>query len=548
MVTMEATHTPAQAQTPQWEIGKVNSRNSKNLPYISPTPGRMPIVAYQPMPNLFRYMITDSIVAHNYREEFDEIIRSVKECGFNTVLSNGYFHQVDALFTAARNAKGPDGKKEGLATILLMSQNIISSFRIMDEINSHYRSKNYPDGILILDEPQYNDWGQVLTGIERYGDDKEALANLTWNRLTNAYAYLTELNPDKLVFASLGGAGDWWNGSKWIVSSNPPDRSPFSGNCKDTDEYLEALQLLFRPAVWCYDAYPFVILSDNCKKAGLTPWDTTNDQPEYFHVWTQSFYHNLERFCRQSQITGRPFWAYCMSSPGGNWNPETGNYNFYNPFPTKEQLRFEAFNALASGAQGILFWSYGMGDGKEAITPNSVEYIFSDAPLSAVISKSDNPDKMKVEFPYRQSELWNNVKTVVSEILKLEPIFFESTVKGLGHYCKGMDADKAYQYGGLAQASLPFGPVTSISPSEEGLLLSHIEKNGEDYLVIANHDAFKAQNNIRLRLADGYDYEPVWDNGSPADNTSRRKGISGNKLTINIPAGNFFILKFKKNL
>ena len=66
--------------------------------------------------------------------------------------------------------------------------------------------------------------------------------------------------------------------------------------------------------------------------------------------------------------------------------------------------------------------------------------------------------------------------------------------------------------------------------------------------MIANHDAFKAQNNIRLRLADGYDYEPVWDNGSPADNTSRRKGISGNKLTINIPAGNFFILKFKKNL
>ena len=64
------------------------------------------------------------------------------------------------------------------------------------------------------------------------------------------------------------------------------------------------------------------------------------------------------------------------------------------PIATEEYLRFEAFNALALGAQGIVYWSYAMQD------PNDNGYY-----QSAVVDKNGNPGPS-----------WNAVKQINKEI------------------------------------------------------------------------------------------------------------------------------------
>lgn len=115
--------------------------------------------------------------------------------------------------------------------------------------------------------------------------------------------------------------------------------------------YVNPFEEKFRPGVWSYDAYP---ISENA-------WG--------INMWVEAyrgFYGNLILFaCRTydhavngKEYEGRPFWAYVESMAMKSLNSD----NVLAPkFPKAKEsfMRYEAFAALAFGAQGIVYWTYG---------------------------------------------------------------------------------------------------------------------------------------------------------------------------------------------
>lgn len=122
------------------------------------------------------------------------------------------------------------------------------------------------------------------------------------------------------------------------------------GNLSSYAEYLEYIQNLLYPPVWFYDYYP--IRFSNGKT----------------YLNDNEFYYYLQMYYDVSVRTKRPFWTHCLCMPllsSCKVNLEgTDACDPYSlsssgiPIPTEGQLRFEAFNALAYGAQGIAFWFY----------------------------------------------------------------------------------------------------------------------------------------------------------------------------------------------
>lgn len=127
-------------------------------------------------------------------------------------------------------------------------------------------------------------------------------------------------------------------------------------------DYITPFEKNFAPGVWSYDVYP---IQQNA-------WGVYIDNNA-----CQNFYGNLIFYaCKTyghvvdgTRYIGRPFWAYVESMTMKAYN---GNKVLCPRFPKakEEYMRFEAFTALAFGAQGIKYWTYGDRD------PNASEVYF----------------------------------------------------------------------------------------------------------------------------------------------------------------------------
>lgn len=214
------------------------------------------------------------------------------------------------------------------------------------------------------------------------------------------------------------------------------------------EKYLEIIQNLFAPAVWSYDFYPFSI------KNGIM-------------VQNEYFYKYLELFSQQAKKTNRPFWAYCLSAYFKAYSVTNGirdKVSHESAKPTLESIKFEVFSALAYGAQGIVYWTYGLRKSEPLI-----EYI--EAPLDS----ENNP-----------TEIWNYVKKVNTLINRYSKVFYNSklmSVRHIGHHQIG-----------TTPLSFPFGPLSGMTISGKGALVSHLMTNNKNYLVIVSHDIENKQN------------------------------------------------------
>lgn len=263
-------------------------------------------------------------------------------------------------------------------------------------------------GWLFIDEPRYK--------------------NL--NELSQQYSALSIEVKGKLVYMNLiGGLGE-----------------AFTGNAKTYYDYLLYIQKLFSPPVWSYDLYPI------SQRNGKINVDYNN------------FYSNLEAISRISQETFRPFWSFCQSMAfKASWTDA--------PAPTLQYLKFEAYNALAYGAQGIVYWTYGL-------------------------RKSNDSEKYSsalVDLKGRKSKAWNDAQKVNKEIKKFNQVFFQCSVKEIRH-----TGDKIYK--DTKKLSGGFGPFNMVRSGSAGVVLSRIENNGEKYIVIINRDVMNNQK-ITLELS-----------------------------------------------
>ena len=285
--------------------------------------------------------------------------------------------------------------------------------------------------------------------------------------LQTQYFDLYRSDPNSLIFFNLIG----------VLSSY------FTGNFKSYPEYLEYIQKLFRPSLWSYDFYP-ILRKD---KKILVEHDV--------------FYYDLESIRNISRKTKRPFWAYCQSME------HTTSY-FDRPVAKEEFLRFEAFSALAYGAQGIVYWTYG-----QRVSTESEKY------YSALVNLDG-----------KKTPAWYAAKKVNNEIKRFNKVFYGCNVKDVRH-----TGDRIYK--GTRKLSGSFGPFKMIRSGEEGVMVSLIENNGKNYVVIVNRSVFNPQK-VTLELKTNNTLKNI-SIPSPVSYSWR------NEININLDKGGYVIFEGK---
>lgn len=170
-----------------------------------------------------------------------------------------------------------------------------------------------------------------------------------------------------------------------------------------------------------------------------------------------TFYENLEIVSSEARRVGWPFWAFGLV---------IGHYD-YAP-PVESDLRFEVFNALAYGAQGIQYFCYGYRD-----------------------PKGFNTTIVPIGKDGERTSIWYGMKNVNAEIQGLKEVFLDCEVIETGHLG---EVPK-----GARQLDRMPGPVSSIKCGRQGVLVSRIRNKDRNYIVIVNHEPRQRQK-VRLRF------------------------------------------------
>lgn len=175
--------------------------------------------------------------------------------------------------------------------------------------------------------------------------------------------------------------------------------------------------------------------------------DAKTNQRKLMPGW----YYTMEIMARQAKRSGRPLWAFALSS-------EHRVNEIYYPIPTINDLRLQVYSDLAYGAQCIQYFTYVHID----------DASFGLAPLAA--------DGTKTETYYK-------LKEINKEIIALSPVFLNSKNIWVAH--TGVVPDGCVE--------LDYSKLPSVFDSLEitggnGALVSLIEKGNDNFLVVVNHD------------------------------------------------------------
>lgn len=167
-----------------------------------------------------------------------------------------------------------------------------------------------------------------------------------------------------------------------------------------------------------------------------------------------ALYPTMEVISQVSRDSERPFWAYVLC-----------NSHWRYPKPTREYLRFQAFTALAYGAQGLIYFTYQLPDfdkeGKE----------FSNTPIDREGNRTD---------------VWYMVKDVNSEINSMAKVFNGAEVLDVAYAGKRIP-DKTKRV-----KELP-SPFRVLEAQGDAVLVSHIRNGESQYLVLVNQDVVDSQ-------------------------------------------------------
>ena len=211
--------------------------------------------------------------------------------------------------------------------------------------------------------------------------------------------------------------------------------------------------------------------------------------------YRSGFFQNLDIYRRLSYMIQRPFWGYvfgCFEAPEGK------DMNEY----LDKMLacyRFEAYCALAFGAQGMCWWRVVADTNsvyeKDPITGESIEVGYQDKidvkecsvwqPLSQMGTKTSLGDKMK---------------DVNTQIQKASDVFLGCSVDEcrfsgkltISHPKNGGVYDP-FKYFKSGKDAMPFGPLVSLISPNSGqynryFLMSLLTNNGKTFMVFVSTD------------------------------------------------------------
>ena len=179
-----------------------------------------------------------------------------------------------------------------------------------------------------------------------------------------------------------------------------------------------------------------------------------------------TWYHNLEMIRRESLRSGKPFWAFVLSTPH-NVPFDEGNYY---PDPTPEMLRLQIYSNLAYGAQAIQYFTYWNPSNEEGFN-------FHDAPIS---------------LDGKKTKTYALVQQMNKELREISRLFYGAKVLSVHHLGGKLP------HGTTRQKRMPLNLKTLKVISSKGAVISQFEKNGHRYLAIVNKDY---ENSIKVLLS-----------------------------------------------
>ncbi len=170
------------------------------------------------------------------------------------------------------------------------------------------------------------------------------------------------------------------------------------------------------------------------------------------------FFENLEIVRKVSRERGLPFWAFCLTTAHKPY-----------PVPTEAHLRFEAYSALAYGAQCIQHFTYA--------TPGREVWNFHNAPIDSAGHCTD---------------VYYKVQSLNRDIQSLAEVFLGADAALVAH--TGSDIPQ----GTRRLEALPekFGRLES---DGEGLLVSQLVNGSRSYVMLVNR-SIDAEQNVEFTL------------------------------------------------
>lgn len=277
---------------------------TENYPYISPTPGKFPIIVDEPV------VIPDGSESPAEVPTPEDCI-SIKDA-LNNCMSKGMYHNlIEKTVENIRNT----GLKIGLHNYLFKNPD-----KCENEVNRFIPYKNSIGFWDLGDEPNNMNANESVDDV---------LARL--RQWADAYHKICAMDTGRMCVFTLSHT-EWDKGELWT-----------------SEMILDKVQEYFRPSVWCFDVYPVYVEID--KKAELS----TVSPPVYDEssLKIRGHYFPAYEAIRNISIqTARPFWAYIQCI-------EFVNKESYEFQPvTLGTLRLQANTALAYGAQGLRYWRY----------------------------------------------------------------------------------------------------------------------------------------------------------------------------------------------
>lgn len=415
-------------------------RSVSKQPYVSPTPGELPLIA------IGKNKFSQDGSAPDGTNNLDTVfLGKIKSVGFNAVqaeigVRNNMENSVSACngigikqlarisqlenFIAPCSEYDPDsgdgdpkvGEGEAFRHLNMTTKDLDELHKIwVPVIDNGYRahdiSRNWLNRIGILrdeegcggyqlcDEPHmrfipwYAKFKDMMLeehdGIDRISQD-------LWGRTV-----FLNLLPLYATTTQLSGC----DCSRYLSSEQA--KGIFSLKDKSVDPYqvyLNEFENIFHPGVWCFDAY---YLKGDLE---LTPTLRSN------------YFASLDAIRRQSLKSDRPFWATVRCKYHINSSCE------YDPYFIPEEfaqlmgitMGIESRCALAGGAKGLMFWSVTRDEAENSdMNWAPIGFDFQRNMGSAI-----DPKAALVETP-----LYEYLVNILGELNDLGPLFMTSTVK-----------------------------------------------------------------------------------------------------------------------
>lgn len=369
------------------------------------------------------------------KEAFDLL----SECGFNVEL----YHSLSKKYIPHSILNGID------AAVTLMC--FTSSFFLTTELNatgvlSTVEPQNFKGfgGVKLFDEPTYFQ----LIGKDSW--NKSIHTGLKDGYLQDHYRDLMSQDVKTLAYINLSAQGNDF------LKNNPNDPD----SQVTFEEFLQTYQDYFKPSFFCYDLYPIrersdLIYTGVFKGGNFKPYNIKEGEIIWDPIDSDTFYGRLNLFATFSKKYDRPFWAFCDCQ-----SYISLDRYIYRPLALEQFLRYEAFSALAYGAQGLVYWSY----------PISKTVPGEQSNLVAPLNRRDAP-----------TAVWHYVQKINREIKKYENVFFNGQVIGTKNLVQDSKVQKK-----LVINKKPRYQLGISTDSDESLVISEIidNKNRTNFMIV----------------------------------------------------------------